>query len=344
MLDLLLELLKIPEIAPDEDILGWIHAIADANGWDHDSFFSAFLPDCYIAPENSYHMGPMGERAVYVRPDYYIRNYTKYYGLYSHLGFPSPQDMLMEHTSIPFCGLFMDPEEVGLLAEVVLNGSNAEIGPAHRPFLYKDEKDILVHPPMRYCPYCAGEDLEMYGRVIAHVPHQGWDRGNHLVHVCYRHKARLVKIEKLEPASTVKRPGGHTGRAWAAAETLEYLYRVRAVGDVTDLSAGYRRKFGRDMPEQGPRLDCAVEFTRDELVLIYEKDSILPALNIKASRVMKARCKDAELLGYSPFPLMKYRCGGYRGESISYILSLTSGMTCKLCGKCGKPETVPWHQ
>lgn len=333
MLPELFELMKIPENAPDEDIHGWLSAVADTNGWDYDSFISAFLPDCYVSPEDSYYS--TWTRTISVHVDYYIRSYTKYYGIYSRFGFPSPQHMLMNHTSIPLCGLFAPPGEAGLLAEVVLNGSNAKIEPEHRPYLKWGEKDILARPPFRYCPSCAKEDMEAYGRVIAHVPHQGWGWDPYCKPVCYKHKVRLVKYEKLEPALKAKEPKRSTRRAGVVAEIVEYMYRVRAVGDADDLDTGYRQKFGQDVPEKGSKLDLAENFTPEELVYVYEKTSIRPALNTKAARAMKAHCKEAKLLGYSPFPFMKYRCGEYRGESISYILSLTSGMTCKLCGRCG---------
>ena len=336
MLPELLELMKIPEIASDEDIHGWLNAVAEANGWDYDSFISAFLPDCYISPEDSY---IVGGRPFPVHVEYYIRSYSKYYEMYSRLGFPSPQRMLMRHTSIPLCGLFAPPGEAGLLAEVVLNGSNTKIEPVHRPNLKWGEKDILVRPPFRYCPSCAKEDMEAYGRVIAHVPHQGWGMGSSRKIVCYKHKVRLVRYEKLGPALKEKEPERVTGRPGVVAEIVEYLYKVRAVGDAGDLDAAYRQKFGQDVPMKVSKLDLAAKFSHEELLQVYGKEGMLPALDEKADIVLRAHCKSAKLLGYSPFPLMRYRCGKYRGESISYILSLTSGMTCRLCGRCGGTGT-----
>lgn len=324
---MLLDLLKIPPIAPDEDILGWVYAIADANGWDHKSFVSAFFPEWY---------GPFTDDhyTIFVR-DYHIRNYTKYYEMYAHLGFPTPQEMLMKHTAIPVSGLFVQPEFVGILAEVVLNGSNAEIEPINRPRQAHNEPDILEHPPFRYCPFCVKEDMEKYGRLVAHVPHQMMGRDIY-VPLCHRHMVPLVKYEELPFASTEPMPA----KALSPETTVDFLYKEQAVGDATDIVGSYRERFRRNVRTHEMDLYKAAQFTPEELLEMYDKSDKYIDLAMKAAEVMSEYCSDVKQMGYTPFPFLRYRCEGRRKESISYILSLTSGMTCRLCGKC-KGETVP---
>ena len=323
---MLLDLLKIPPIAPDEDILGWIYAIADANSWDHFSFIAAFFPDCYPPVV-------VKQRPTRVK-NYYIRSYTKYYAIYEHLGFPSPQDMLMSHTEIPVSGLLALPEAVGLLAEVSLNGSNVEIEPTNRPNQKQYETDILEHSAFRYCPVCAKEDMETYGRPVAHIPHQAMRRDFYGA-VCYKHGAPLVRYEEIEKMRSVSLPQG-TG---TKEQVVEMLYRKRVVGDIMDIKGIYE-KWGRESVD--PRffsMEQAMVFSPEQLLTLYDKKNKYIDLAERAAEVMGEYYDNVKFMGYSPFPFLRYECEGRREESISYILSLTTEMTCRLCGKCQRSET-----
>ena len=328
---MLLDLLKIPPIAPDEDILGWIYAIADTNGWDHASFVASFFPDWYPP------ILVKQRRPAHII-NYYIRSYTKYYSLYKHLGFPLPQDMLMTHTAIPVSGLVDLPEVVGLLAEVVLNGSNIEIEPTNRPYQQNYETDILEHPPFRYCPICVKDDIEKYGRPIAHVPHQAMGNAS-FGSVCYKHGVPLVRYEELGNIHAESKLLSQ--KTDTKEQVAEMLYRERVVGDITDIIGTYE-KWGREPVD--PKyfsMDQAMVFSPKQLLHMYDKSGKYINLAMKAAEVMGEYYDNVKFMGYSPFPFLRYECEGRREESISYILSLTTGMTCRLCGKCKEPETVP---
>lgn len=143
---MLLDLMDLPKIMEDEDIVGWLRSAASANGWDDRSFLSAFFPENITWDR--------GRISV-------LRNYFDIYKKYGKLGIPEPGAMLMKHTPVPVSGLFMPAFYTGLLAEMVLHGTN--MMPFEQARLYKT---------FMYCPLCVKEDLDRAGRAAIHVPHQ----------------------------------------------------------------------------------------------------------------------------------------------------------------------------
>ena len=99
---MLLDLMDLPKIMEDEDIVGWFRSAASANGWDDRSFLSAFFPENITWDR--------GRISV-------LRNYFDIYKKYGKLGIPEPGAMLMKHTPVPVSGLFMPAFYTGLLAE-----------------------------------------------------------------------------------------------------------------------------------------------------------------------------------------------------------------------------------
>ena len=92
---------------------------------------------------------------------YFLDNFPDIYKKYGKLGIPEPGAMLMKHTPVPVSGLFMPAFYTGLLAEMVLHGTN--MMPFEQARLYKT---------FMYCPLCVKEDLDRAGRAAIHVPHQ----------------------------------------------------------------------------------------------------------------------------------------------------------------------------
>ena len=242
---MLLEMMDIPKIFEDEDIVSWIFAIANENGWDTSSFVSAFFPDNINCRRDTFSV---------------VIDYCHIYKKCKALGFPEPQDMLMKHTAVPVSGLFTHAFHTGMMADLILYGSDT------LPF-----ERTRIHSPFMYCPQCAKEDLAVAGRIVAHIPHQVQG-----VTACYRHG---VKLSKHEDANIEEADRQEVRRA----QMIQALYKAQAVGSLEDIAGPLRdriRDRGMNLPSKSNRfpvdtvqLELAAElFTDGELVRIYDKD------------------------------------------------------------------------
>lgn len=297
---MLLEMMKMPGIMEDEDIVGWLCAAASANGWDNRSFMSAFFPENVVWRRDSFTV---------------MTGYRHVFRKYGALGFPEPQDMLMKHTSVPVSGLFTPAFYTGMLADLVLNGSDT------LPF-----EQVRRHRPFVYCPLCAKEDMEKQGRAAVHIPHQVQG-----VTACYKHGVLLSEEAGAAPEAA-------DGKKVRTARMVQALYRARAVGSLEDLTAVLRERIserGLDIPPGSGRFPVDVHameaaadlFTDDELLRAYEKDNgwILQAADIVR--------KDAPGAKYfsNRFPFISYTCGKCGAEVTQYAVTALTGGMCPVC-------------
>lgn len=299
---MLLEMMDIPEILEDEDIVSWFFAMADSNGWDRSSFMSAFFTENIRCKKNSFSV---------------VRNYGSIYKQYKALGFPSPGDMLMKHTSVPVSGLFTSAFYTGMLADLMLNGTDT------LPFTKTDR-----HSPFMYCPLCAEEDMEKAGRTAAHVPHQ--IQG---VTACYRHGLKLSGDASAPPEEA-------DAREIQTAQAVQALYKAQAVGTLEDITEPLRRRIserGMNLPVKSNRLvvDTAAMrlaadlFTDDELERIYDKDNdwIFQGADIIRKDDPDARHFTQE------FPFISYTCGKCGTHVTQYAVTAMTGGMCPVCAR-----------
>ena len=299
---MLLEMMDIPEILEDEDIVSWFFAMADINGWDRRSFMSAFFPENIRYKKNSFSV---------------VRNYNSIYKKYKALGFPEPGDMLMQHTAIPVSGLFTSAFYTGIMADLTLNGTDT------LPFAKTDR-----HGPFVYCPLCAKEDVEKAGRTAAHVPHQVQG-----VTACFKHGVRLSQDAKAEPGEAEE-------IEIRTARMIRALYKAQAVGSLEDIGAVLRNRInerGRGIQPGSSRfpvdtyaMETASElFTDDELVRIYDKDEdwILQGADT-------IRKDDSDSKRFSrEFPFISYTCGKCGSRVTQYAITALTGGMCPVCAR-----------
>ena len=298
---MLLEIMELPKIAEDEDIVGWFDAMAETNGWDNYSFKSTFFPESPVTRKN-------------VR--YHVRAYTHLYKRYKGLGFPAPEEALMEHTAIPVSGLFSPPHYTGMMADMILNGTDTE------PF-----SNMRVYGPFMYCPECAKEDIARHGRAVVHVPHQV--RG---VAACYRHG---VLLSGKKDERTVKAEV----RDIRTARMIHSLYKAGAVGSIRDLEGPLKER----MEERGIGqfnvsnisifnirvMAMAAElFTDTELMNIYKKEDA-PWM-AEGAAAIKSFSRDTKYMSRE-FPFLKYTCGRCGTKITAFNITALAGGICPEC-------------
>lgn len=298
---MLLEMMEIPEILEDEDIVSWFFAMADINGWDRRSFMSAFFPENISCSRS-------GSFSV-------IMDFMGIFEKYGRLGFPEPEVMLMRHTAVPTTGLFAPAFYTGMVADRILNGTDTF------PF-----EQTGLHSPFMYCPLCVKEDMEKAGRTAAHVPHQVQG-----VTACYKHRIKLSK-------AVFDRPEEAQEQEIQTAQAIHALYEAQAVGSLDDITGPLRDRIsehGMRLPVKSGNLNVdtttlrlATElFTYDELVRIYDKDDdwILQGADI-------IRKDDPDSRRFSKeFPFIRYTCGKCGTKVMQFAVTAHTGGMCPAC-------------
>ena len=297
---MLLDLMDLPKIMEDEDIVGWLGSIASANGWDSRSFMSAFFP------ENIYTF--RGTLSV-------VRDYIGIYKKYGRFGFPDPGTMLMLHSAVPVSGLFMDDFYVGTLADMTLNGTDM------LPFESK-----RLYRTFMYCPLCAKEDLGREGRVVVHIPHQVPG-----VIACYIHGVKLFEDPYAEPEKAREQD-------IRTAQAVHALYRGQAIGAFEDISDLLRRRakergisheIRRDtFPVHATAVSLAASlFTDEELLQLYKKD----ANWFNACRIAVQKDSPGAKEFSRRHPLLTYTCDKCGTRVTQYALTALTGGMCPVC-------------
>ena len=299
---MLLEMMDIPEILEDEDIVSWFFAMAERNGWDRDSFMSAFFPENVICKRNSFSVA-MDYKGIYER--------------YGDMGFPEPEDILMKHTAVPISGLFTPAFHTGMLADLIMNGTDT------LPFT-----KMRIHRPFMYCPLCAREDMAVSGRIAAHIPHQVQG-----VAVCWRHSVKLSENAFGQPEKA-------SGTELRTAQAVQALYEVQAVGSLDDIMEPLQDRInerGMDLSARSNRfpvntdaLSLAAElFTDKELAQIYDKDDdwILQGADI-------IRRDDPDAGHFTRrVPFISYTCGKCGTRVTQYAVTALTGGMCPVCAR-----------
>lgn len=297
---MLLEMMDIPEIAEDEDIIGWLCAIADGNGWDRQSFMSACFSENITWKKKTFSV---------------MKNYCRIYEKYKGLKFPTPRDMLMRHTTVPVSGLFTPAFYTGILADLILNGSDTA------PF-----EKTGIHSPFVYCPLCAREDMDKAGRIIAHIPHQATG-----VTACYKHGLKLSEHADVQPEKA-------NIKDIRIANAMYSLYKAQAAGSLENIEGPLRDRIteqGMTLPGKSNNFPvntavlglATTLFTDEELLRIYVKDNDW----IHQSALIIRKNSPGSIRFTQEFPLISYTCGRCGERVAQYAVTPLTGGICPVC-------------
>ena len=297
---MLLEIMNIPKILEDEDIVSWFFAMAKENGWDVKSFISAFFPENIICKRDSFSV---------------VKDYMGIFEKYSVLGFPEPEDMLMKHTEIQVAGLFMPAFYTGMLADLMLYGTDT------LPYENK-----MKHRPFMYCPLCAREDMDNVGRMVVHIPHQV-----HGVTACYQHGVRLSEDANIRPEEADE-------QEIRLAQAVHNLYKAQVVGSLEDILGPLREIVSErrmKLPVWNIKFPIdktlisflANQFSDDELLRIYKKDNDWIYNGID---VLIKDAPDSSNISYE-FPFISYTCGKCNTQVTQFAITIRTGGMCPIC-------------
>ena len=298
---MLLGMMTIPELVVDEDIRGWFLRMAEENGWDIQSFCSAFFPEnCDVGRDGL--------------PN--IRGYADLYGKYREYGFPDPHTALYRHTTYMVSGLFSPPYCTGMLADRFINGTDTE--PIER---------LVPQMSFRYCPVCAQKDRKAHGAPVVHVPHQVQG-----VDACFRHGVMLSE----DPDGAVVRADEAAVRT---AEAVHMLFRTCATGSIGDIRPALKARMkekGIRLPagmvkypvDTDALRNAATVFSDEELTAFFLYDET--AVKKECAEAVKILSSSSEVVEYD-LPMVVYRCGRCGKTTESHYITLTTGGICPRC-------------
>ena len=180
----------IEKIKPDEDFYEWIQHIAHLNVMSDTDFKQRFfsLTDDVKANKRLSDLGLICDS-------------------YKDQWFPSMEDVLYQHTSLMVEAFFENQYVTAERINQIIN--------FHIP-------NTINNNAFKYCPICAKEDMEKYGRVIAHVPHQ--IKG---INSCYKHNVVLATDPDSEIVSS-------DDDDWLKSKMVFEVYRAGIIGHIED--------------------------------------------------------------------------------------------------------------
>ena len=183
-------------IEKDEDLTGWAHCLAGLNHMDFRQFVKEFF---------SY-------KAEHISEFSYICNLSVITGKYRESDFPSPRELIYDHTDIMAASPLTHPYRTAQRIQAMLY-----VPQTH------DARIALSRRHLYYCPDCVREDMERIGRAVAHVPHQIPGAS-----ACYRHGLLLQD----SPDSQIRIAAADD--QMQAAAFLHDLYTLRPTGSIND--------------------------------------------------------------------------------------------------------------
>ena len=164
------------KIGEDELFSTWLAALAEANYMSLSEFGQVYL-GCQTQHRWSSQV--------------YMRNIEGFCDQHKDMAFfPDLFEILRRHLPYGVMQIGMSRQVAARQVEVILRNYPSEGG------MYKK--------PIRYCPICAQEDMQQYGRRMAHVPHQLRD-----ITVCWKHGCALegeaVDAQRIETEARIAR-------------------------------------------------------------------------------------------------------------------------------------------
>ena len=155
---------RIVPIAEDENLATWLEYLAKSNCIPYKLFIQTYFD---YTPRH-YDSGD------------YIFN-LKELDVYQEQGFPSLKEAVLKHMALPANPFLITPRVVEIIQDFLFDS------PSVRP------TSLAWNRCPVYCPQCAREDKERYGRIICHIPHMIDG-----VVACYKHGVWLeVSLEAM---------------------------------------------------------------------------------------------------------------------------------------------------
>lgn len=299
------------KIGEDELFSTWLAAVAEANHMLPSEFGQVYL---------GYQTKQRWAAQVY------MRNIEDFCDRHKDMAFfPDLFEILRRHMPYGVMQIGMSRQVAARQAEIILRESTAEGG------MYKK--------PIRYCPICSQEDLQQYGRRIAHVPHQLRE-----IKVCWKHgcvlDGEVVPNNHLEAQLRVARYARELYRlqldarmeqAWQLLDTYQREHQIKGIYQLINLvgEAGYIDSVRVCESQIETRHLYMVNCIFALMAFVHPDPSDLCALLGKLDHV-PVDTEDAHLLE-ARAGLGKYQCKACGHVFYAHEKAIEAGLLCPAC-------------